>query len=68
MTFKKIGPNDPLFKMSDGLMLCNRAGIEVDKTCPTNFSNQLIHAIQAGWIKPIAYMREEEYTWETLKE
>ena len=68
MTFKKIGPRDPLFRMSDGLMMCNRAGIEIGENCPTNFAQQMMYAIQAGWVKPIAYMHEEEYTWESLKE
>ena len=68
MTIKKVGIGDPLFRMIDGLMLYNRAGIEIGDNCPTNFSNQLLHAIQAGWIKPVAYMREEEYTWESLKQ
>lgn len=68
MTFKQIRAGDPLFRMSDGFVLCDRAGIEISENCPTNFSNQVLHAIQAGWIKPIAYLREEEYTWESLKE
>lgn len=68
MTFKKVTAGDPLFRMSEGLMLCNRAGIEISANCPTYLGEQLRHAIQAGWVKPVAYLREEEYTWETLKE
>ena len=68
MTFKQIRKGDPLFRMSDGLVLCNRAGFEISKDCPTNTREQLLHAIHAGWVKPIAYMREEEYTWESLKD
>jgi len=68
MTFKQIRASDPLFRMSDGLMLCNRAGIEIGANCPTNTREQLLYAIQAGWVKPVAYLREEEYTWESLKE
>lgn len=68
MTFKQIRVGDPLFRMSDGFILCNRAGFEIGANCPTNMREQLLHALQAGWVKPIAYMREEEYTWESLKE
>lgn len=68
MTFKKIKGGEPLFTMSDGLMLCNRAGIELGRNCPTNFASQLLHAIEAGWVIPVAYLREDEYAWEKLKE
>ena len=68
MTFKKIVAGDPLFRMSDGLMLCNRAGFEIDLNCPRSMRETLIHAMQSGWIKPVAYLREDEYAWESLKE
>lgn len=68
MTFKKVTPGDPLFRMNDGLMMCNRAGFEFSTMCPTNLVIQVQDAIAKGLIKPVAYLREEEYVWESLKE
>ena len=28
----------------------------------------IIEAVKNGWLKPVAYMKESEYTWEKLGE
>ena len=68
MTFKKINKGDPLFRMSDGFIICDRAAFEISINCPTSVRDQLGRAINAGWIKPVAYLRDDEYAWESLKE
>ena len=45
-----------------------RAGFEISNKCPSQYKFMIIEAINNGWLKPIAYMKESEYTWEKLGE
>jgi hypothetical protein len=70
MTFKAVKYGDPVFTMIDdnGITICNRAGLEYSGNCPNSLILKVQEAIVNGWITPVAYMREKEYTWESLKE
>jgi hypothetical protein len=62
-TIKTIKPGDKAFKIHNGLMMCDRASIEVDPKCPTNIANTIAHAYNCGWIKPVAHVTDKEYTF-----
>ena len=62
-----IKQDDPLFTISDGLMLCHRAGFEVSQGCPQSYRMIISECIDRGWLKPVAYMTAEEQLIETLK-
>lgn len=61
MTIKAIRPRDPHFTIHDGFVLANRAGFELSKSCPAEYKSMLLQAMNAGWIKPIAHVTQEEY-------
>ena len=64
---RTIKQDDPLFTISDGLMLCHRAGFEVSQGCPQSYRMIISECIDRGWLKPVAYMTAEEQLIETLK-
>jgi len=65
---KTLRPSDPDFTFSpDGIKIVPRAAIEISQRCPSNYANLIAECISHGWIKPIAHMRDTEYTMELLK-
>jgi hypothetical protein len=51
----------------DGVTVVPRASIEISQRCPENYRSLISECFNQGWIKPIANMRETEYTMELLK-
>lgn len=64
---RMIKQEDPLFTITDGLMITHRAGFEVSNGCPHEYRLIISECIDRGWLKPVAYMTEEEQFIETLK-
>jgi hypothetical protein len=65
---KTLSPGDTDFTFSpDGITLVSRAAIEISQRCPDNYASLLAECINQGWIKPVAYMRDTEYTMELLR-
>ena len=60
-SIKSLRPGDPHFSISDGLVITSRAGFEISNNCPAEYKSIFITAINAGWIKPIAHVTDEEY-------
>ena len=50
------------------IILVPRAGFEIKKECPNTYAEVIRECINRGWLQPVAYMREDEYMWEELKE
>ena len=66
---KTLRPGDANFTFwPDGIQLVTRAGFEISKDCPYTYLQVLQTCIDRGWIKPVAYMRDVEYTMELLRE
>jgi hypothetical protein len=51
----------------DGVTVVARAGFDISQTCPKEYRMIILQCINNGWIRPVAYMRETEYTMELLK-
>jgi hypothetical protein len=65
---KTLRPNDPDFTFSpDGIKLVPRAAIEISQRCPNNYASLIAECINHGWLKPVAHMRDTEYTMELLR-
>ncbi len=65
---KTLRPGDADFTfLPDGIQLVTRAGFEISKDCPYNHLQVLQTCIDRGWIKPVACMRDTEYTVELLR-
>lgn len=72
ISFKKssvrtIKQGDPLFTITDGLIVAQRAGFEISQGCPTEYRLIISECIANGWLKPVACMTTEEQFMETLK-
>ena len=52
----------------DGHVLSPRAGFEISCRCPEEYKFIIEECITHDWIKPVAYMKEDEFIWETLGE
>jgi len=63
---KTIRQDDPDFQIDNGFVMAPRAGFEISNDCPKQYKHMIIEAIKQGWLQPIAYMKESEYTWEQL--
>ena len=65
ITFKErkvrtFRPGDQGFTINDGFTTTPRAGFEISNNCPAEYNSIFITAINAGWLKPVAYMHERE--------
>ncbi len=64
----KLKPGDPDFSFSaDGLVWTQRAAFEITSGCPYKYRDVIHECFSQGWLKPVAYMRDVEYTMELLK-
>ncbi len=58
---KSIRPGEPHFTISNGLVVTSRASFEISNNCPAEYKSIFVTAINAGWIKPVAHVTDEEY-------
>lgn len=65
---RKITTDDAMFHLTDGMTTAKRAGFEISRTCPDEYKSIFITAINAGWLKPVAYMYDYEMTFALLKD
>ena len=65
---KTLRPGDEDFTFSpDSIQLVPRASFEISNNCPAEYRSIFVTAINAGWLKPVAHMRDTEYTMELLR-
>lgn len=65
---KTLRPKDTDFSFSpDGIKIVPRAGFEISSGCPYNYREIIQECIRQGWLKPVAHMRDIEYTMELLR-
>lgn len=65
---KTIKQGDRLWNIHDGLVVFPRAGFEIKKECPNTYRDVIAECVNRGWLVPVAYMRDDEYVWEKLRE
>lgn len=64
---RTIKQGDPNFYIRDGIVMAPRAGFEISNSCPNEYRSVISQAFNAGWIKPIANVTEQELMWISLK-
>lgn len=64
---RTIKRGDPGFYIRDGIVVAPRAGFEISQSCPVEYKSIIAQALNAGWIKPIANVTEQELMWINLK-
>lgn len=65
---RTIKEGDPKWVISNGFYCSPRAGFEFGKECPESYKSIVIEMLRNGWLKPVAYMKDNEVMWETLSE
>lgn len=55
------------FYIVDGIAMAPRAGFEISNSCPSEYKSIIAQAVNAGWVKPIANVTEQELMWINLK-
>jgi hypothetical protein len=66
--YKALRQGDPDFTFSpDGITLVHRAGFDISQNCPKEYRMIILECMNNDWIKPVAYMRDTEYTMELLR-
>jgi hypothetical protein len=65
---RMLTSKDPAFHIVDSMTITNRAGVQIMDNCPDEYKQLLHNAVGYGWIRPVAYMREDELMWIQLKE
>lgn len=67
-SFVTLRHKDPDFSFSpDGITVVPRAGFEISSGCPYNYREIIQECISHGWLRPVAHMRDVEYTMELLR-
>ena len=67
-SYKTLRPSDADFTFSpNGITLVPRASFEVNHQCPREYRLIISECINNGWLKPVAHMRDTEYTMELLQ-
>lgn len=67
-SFVTLRHKDPDFSFSpDGITVVPRAGFEISSGCPYNYREIIQECVRMGWLKPVAHMRDTEYTMELLR-
>ena len=64
---RTIRHGDAKFMLQDGLMICPRAGFEINEKCPREYKLIIIECINNGWIKPVAHVYGKELTMDALR-
>ena len=64
---RTLRPGDPMFQIVGNVTVTNRAGFEIAKDCPLGDILMIQRAIDRGWLKPAAYVRDDELMWDKIK-
>lgn len=64
---KTIRSGDSKFMLNDGIVVCPRAGFEINEKCPTEYKQMLMTALDLGWIKPVAHVYGKELTMDAMR-
>jgi hypothetical protein len=65
---KTLRNTDADFSFSpDGMKIVPRASFEISDQCPREYRLIIADCINNGWLRPVAHMRDVEYTMELLR-
>lgn len=65
---KTIKQDDPKFTLTNGIMICPRAGFEISMGCPRSYREVILECISNGWLKPVAHVYGKELTMDALRD
>ena len=56
-------PDDRGFSFYQGSLRYPRASMQISADCPDSVRDLIIQASSRGWLRPVAYMKQEEWAW-----
>lgn len=59
-SIRTIKSDDPLFTITDGVIVSPRAGFEINNSCPYEYRMVISECIRNGWLKPVATVTDRE--------
>ena len=65
---KTIRKGDRHFMISDGLVICPRAGFEVSTKCPREYKAIIQECMTNGWLNPVAHVTSREFLFAGLND
>jgi hypothetical protein len=68
VSIKVLRKGDHKFMITDGHVVSPRAGFELNRLMPSEYKLIINECIANGWLKPVAFMKGSEYTFECLAE
>jgi len=63
---KTLSAKDEEFYIRSNITLVPRAAFQIDQRCPAEYKNIIAVCIDRGWLRPVANIRDSEYTYEKL--
>lgn len=67
-TIRMIKKDNPIFMIKDHFVVSPRAGFEINEKCPREFRMIIDECIRNDWLKPVAYMTEQEIVCACLRD
>ena len=64
---RTVKQGDPKFMLQDGMVVCPRAGFEINQQCPREYKLIIAECINNGWLKPVAHIYGKELTMDELR-
>ena len=64
----RIVESEPGFQITDGWAVYPRAMMYISPDCPQVYRTMIKTAVDKGWIKSVAHIKDTEYTWGKLQE
>ena len=53
--------------LKDGVVVAQRAGFEINTSCPREYKLIISECINNGWLKPVAHVYDYEQVFDKLK-
>jgi hypothetical protein len=63
---RTIRQADPDFRIQDGMTLYPRAGFYISAGCPAGYRTVIEQCVQAGWLEPVAHIKDYELMLDVL--
>jgi hypothetical protein len=64
---RTVKQGDAKFMLTDGIVVCPRAGFEINQQCPREYKMIISECINNGWLKPVAHIYGKELTMDALR-
>lgn len=65
-TVRAIRQDDNNFNINDGMIAYPRAMLHITPECPQSVRNDIMWAVNNGYLKCVAHVHDSELMWEAL--